>query len=70
VALKLKRNGIIRVRPLQGGLNLWMDRKFPTEELRVTRAPCPDLLTEARDQLPSISEESQAEPSGGLKVDT
>jgi 3-mercaptopyruvate sulfurtransferase SseA len=34
VALQLKRNGITRVRPLQGGLDLWMDRRFPTEELK------------------------------------
>ena len=33
MALLLKRNGIIRVRPLQGGLNLWMDRQFPVEDL-------------------------------------
>src|SRR3989442_10019875 len=31
-ALLLKRNGITRVRPLQGGLNLWMDRQFPVED--------------------------------------
>jgi membrane protein DedA with SNARE-associated domain/rhodanese-related sulfurtransferase len=29
VALMLKHNGISRVRPLQGGLNLWMDRNSP-----------------------------------------
>jgi 3-mercaptopyruvate sulfurtransferase SseA len=52
VALKLKRNGISRVRPLQGGLNLWMARKFPIEELQITRAPSPVLLAQARDQLP------------------
>lgn len=23
------RNGISRVRPLQGGLNLWMEREYP-----------------------------------------
>jgi 3-mercaptopyruvate sulfurtransferase SseA len=34
VALQLKRNGITRIRPLQGGLNLWMDRQFPIEELQ------------------------------------
>ena len=32
-ALALKRNGITRVRLLQGGLTLWMARKFPIEEL-------------------------------------
>lgn len=36
MALQLKRNGITRVRPLQGGLDLWMDRRFPTEELTET----------------------------------
>jgi len=34
VALRLKRNGITRIRPLQGGLQLWMDRQFPIEELK------------------------------------
>jgi 3-mercaptopyruvate sulfurtransferase SseA len=37
VALVLKRNGITRVRPLQGGLTLWMDRQFPLEDLVVER---------------------------------
>jgi len=34
VALRLKRNGVTRIRPLQGGLNLWRDRQFPIEELK------------------------------------
>jgi rhodanese-related sulfurtransferase len=29
VALILKRKGITRVRPLEGGLNAWRDRGFP-----------------------------------------
>jgi rhodanese-related sulfurtransferase len=29
VALLLKKNGINRIRPLQGGLNAWRDRGFP-----------------------------------------
>jgi hypothetical protein len=33
VALRLQRNGITRIRPLQGGLTLWMSREFPIEEL-------------------------------------
>lgn len=36
MALQLKRQGITRVRPLHGGLELWMDRKFPTMELKLT----------------------------------
>jgi hypothetical protein len=36
VALRLKRIGITRVRPLQGGLNLWMDRQFPVGELKAS----------------------------------
>ncbi len=35
MALRLKRNGITRVRPLEGGLTLWMDQGFPIEELKV-----------------------------------
>jgi hypothetical protein len=38
VALRLKRNGITRIRPLAGGLNLWVTREFPIEELK----PAPD----------------------------
>ncbi len=33
MALRLKRVGITRVRPLQGGLHLWMERQFPVEAL-------------------------------------
>jgi hypothetical protein len=36
VALQLKRQGITRVRPLQGGFQLWMDQKFPTIELKLS----------------------------------
>jgi 3-mercaptopyruvate sulfurtransferase SseA len=34
VALRLKGHGITRVRPLQGGLGLWMDSQLPVEKLR------------------------------------
>jgi len=36
VALQLKRSGITRVRPLHGGLSLWMDRAYPTMELKLS----------------------------------
>jgi 3-mercaptopyruvate sulfurtransferase SseA len=36
VALLLKRNGIERVRPLLGGLDLWRERQFPLEEMPAT----------------------------------
>lgn len=32
-ALKLKRQGVQRVRPLEGGLDAWRERRFPTERL-------------------------------------
>ncbi|HMS83858.1 MAG TPA: DedA family protein/thiosulfate sulfurtransferase GlpE [Nitrospira sp.] len=32
-ALKLKRQGVQRVRPLQGGLDAWRERRFPTERV-------------------------------------
>jgi len=35
VALQLKRRGISRIRPLQGGLNLWKTRELPIESLKV-----------------------------------
>jgi len=31
VALLLRRNGIVRVRPLLGGIDAWRERKYPTE---------------------------------------
>jgi len=34
VALQLKRSGVTRVRPLHGGLSLWMDREFPITEMK------------------------------------
>ena len=34
MALQLKHAGIMRVRPLQGGLSLWMDRGFPVTEMK------------------------------------
>jgi len=36
VALLLKRNGIERVRPLLGGLDLCRERQFPLEEMPAT----------------------------------
>jgi len=35
VALLLERRGIVRVRPLQGGIASWMDLKFPVSDLAV-----------------------------------
>ena len=33
MALRLQRYGITRVRPLQGGLNLWKQRQYPVETI-------------------------------------
>jgi len=33
VALLLKRNGIKRIRPLQGGLDAWRERGYPMVNL-------------------------------------
>jgi rhodanese-related sulfurtransferase len=33
MALLLKRNGIMRVRPLAGGVEAWRARNFPVDEL-------------------------------------
>jgi rhodanese-related sulfurtransferase len=33
VALQLKKRGITRVRPLQGGLDGWIAREFPVEKV-------------------------------------
>ena len=42
-ALKLKRQGVQRVRPLEGGLDAWRERQFPTEQ--VTRSTDPKPLS-------------------------
>jgi hypothetical protein len=39
VALQLKRRGITRVRPLEGGLAQWMALSFPVHELPVPVIP-------------------------------
>lgn len=36
-ALKLKQHGIQRVRPLEGGLDAWRERKYPTERIDLPR---------------------------------
>ena len=33
MALALKRKGISRVRPLLGGLDAWLERQYPVEQL-------------------------------------
>ena len=41
MALRLKRHGVLRVRPLLGGLEAWIKREFPVEMVpepsRITR---------------------------------
>ena len=39
MALRLKRKGITRIRPLHGGLTLWMTREFPVEALAGRTTP-------------------------------
>ena len=39
MALKLKRQGITRVRPLQGGLRQWMDAAYPVSQIKPAEAP-------------------------------
>jgi len=34
VALRLRRYGVTRVRPLEGGLRSWTGRHYPTEKLQ------------------------------------
>lgn len=31
MALRLQRHGVLRVRPLVGGIDAWLERKLPTE---------------------------------------
>ena len=33
MALSLKRHGVMRVRPLLGGLALWRERQYPVERI-------------------------------------
>jgi hypothetical protein len=39
VALLLERRGIVRVRPLHGGIASWRDLKFPVIDLAVPAKP-------------------------------
>jgi rhodanese-related sulfurtransferase len=36
VALLLRKNGIKRIRPLQGGLNAWRERGYPLVTITLT----------------------------------
>jgi rhodanese-related sulfurtransferase len=36
VALLLRKNGIKRIRPLQGGLNAWRERGYPMVTITLT----------------------------------
>jgi rhodanese-related sulfurtransferase len=36
VALLLRKNGIKRIRPLQGGLNAWRERGYPLVTVTLT----------------------------------
>jgi rhodanese-related sulfurtransferase len=36
VALLLRKNGIQRIRPLQGGLDAWRDRGYPLVTVTLT----------------------------------
>jgi len=48
VALLLRRNGIVRVRPLLGGIDAWRERNYPTElrVIGVTSLPATDSAIE------------------------
>jgi membrane protein DedA with SNARE-associated domain/rhodanese-related sulfurtransferase len=47
VALLLRRNGILRVRPLLGGIDAWRERNYPTEmRVVLTSLPAADLAIE------------------------
>jgi rhodanese-related sulfurtransferase len=39
VALQLKRRGITRVRPLEGGLEQWVSLGFPVRPLEASELP-------------------------------
>lgn len=39
MALQLKRRGITRVRPLEGGLERWVALGFPVRELEASEMP-------------------------------
>jgi hypothetical protein len=45
VALQLRKNGVLRVRPLLGGIEAWIELSLPTEalggELPTPEAPAP-----------------------------
>jgi membrane protein DedA with SNARE-associated domain/rhodanese-related sulfurtransferase len=55
MALMLQRNGFTRVRPLQGGLDAWRERKYPTE-LRAVIATLPSADSIKKEIRPKTTE--------------
>jgi 3-mercaptopyruvate sulfurtransferase SseA len=45
VALLLKRQGITRIRPLQGGLDAWRHLGYPVDNLAANASPSPVTTT-------------------------
>ncbi len=41
MALRLQRHGVLRVRPLVGGIDAWLERKLPTEGIADLAQPEP-----------------------------
>jgi 3-mercaptopyruvate sulfurtransferase SseA len=46
VALLLRKQGVKRIRPLQGGLDGWREAGFPLQEVSVTETTTIDMLTQ------------------------
>jgi 3-mercaptopyruvate sulfurtransferase SseA len=52
VALLLRRTGILRVRPLLGGIDAWRQRNYPTElRVAVTSLPAADSTIQEPHEL-------------------
>ena len=54
VALSLHRKGILRVRPLLGGLDAWQERNYPTELHTVERASFMGVASDKQEHRPPI----------------
>jgi len=64
VALQLRRNGIVRVRPLLGGIDAWRERNFPLEPHGQFMAAAPGTgeIAPVPQPLPSLISEDRFKP--------
>lgn len=61
-AVKLRRYGIIRVRPLQGGFHSWLQSGFPVQSLTGPSQAAPASQTERHELIRAVNEKATINP--------